>query len=326
MGLGPEEMTPRVSVIVPVRDRRDLLRDLSSALAAQTYRDAEVIVVDDGSTDGSAAIAEASGAIVVRTPGVGAVAAREAGVRAARGEILAFTDSDCRPLPGWLAAGVAAIDAGADVVQGATRPARPPRPLERTVAVGVEDGLYATCNVFYRRSAYDVAGGFDRTAASRLRFRATRRARGLGFGEDTLLGWRVRRHGRAAFAPDAVVEHHVFEPDLPESLSRAWMAGAFPALVRDVPELRDVLLRRRLVLGRASRLPLYGAAVAACFGRRTLAEVAVAVWAVVAAAPVVRREPSWRRRAVAIPASLALDAVQAAALVVGSARAVSPVL
>ncbi|HEX4868580.1 MAG TPA: glycosyltransferase family A protein, partial [Acidimicrobiales bacterium] len=162
---------PTVSVVVPFRDRRPLLRDLLDGLAAQTWTDVEVLLVDDGSTDG--APYEAAGrtiggrpVTVLRHEGRGAVSARQAGVAAARGRILAFTDSDCVPEPGWLAAGVAAIDAGADVVQGHTRPARRRAPLERSLWVE-DEGLYPTCNVFYRRAAYEQAGGFDPGIASR---------------------------------------------------------------------------------------------------------------------------------------------------------------
>ena len=102
--------TPRVSVVVPVRDRRDLLRDLLAALDVQTFRDFELLVVDDGSVDGSAELAESTTVAgqpvrVLRQEGLGAVAARQRGAADSRGEVLAFTDSDCTPVPGWLAAG-----------------------------------------------------------------------------------------------------------------------------------------------------------------------------------------------------------------------------
>ena len=250
--------------------------------------------------------------------------ARREGVAAARAPLLAFTDSDCVPEPGWLAAGVASLESGADVVQGVTRPMRPPHPLERTVAVDHDDGLYATCNVFYRRAAYDAAGGFDLDAGSRLGFRPGTRLTDLGLGEDTLLGWRVRRAGSASFAPDAVVHHHVFDADLTESLRRAWTVGAFPSLVREVPELRDTLLLDGILLGGGSRLALYAAAVAVLRRRNGLAAAALAGWALTRA----RRFQglSWRRAAVSLPAELAIDAVAAAALVAGSVRARTLVL
>lgn len=320
---------PRVSVVVPVRNRRDLLRRLLDGLSAQTYDDFEVIVVDDGSSDGAgdeAASREIAGqpVEVLRTTGVGAVSARGLGVDEARGDVIAFTDSDCVPAREWLAAGVRAIDAGADVVQGRTVPARKPGIRERTVSVPHEEGLYATCNVFYRRAAFEAAGGFDADAGARLGFRPGSRARGLGFGEDTLLGWRVRRRGKAAFEPDALVEHHVFPPDFRDSIRRAWMAGAFPALVREVPELRETLLRRRFLLGKSTRIPIYLAALALPLRPKASAALG-AFWL----GSHVRRLPRDGRVAPSIKRlafQLAVDGTTAAALAVGCVRSRTVVL
>ena len=263
-------LSPRVSVIVPVRDRRALLRQLLDSLDSQSFRDFEVVVVDDGSTDGTPdeALADATAGRpvrLVRHGGVGAYAARMAGVEASSAPYLAFTDSDCTVEPGWLAAGVAALETGADVVSGLTRPARPARPFERTMGAG-EEGLYPTCNVFYRRVAFERVGGFDLTASSRYRFRRGSVHAAMGFGEDALLAWRVLRSGRGTFAPDAVVHHAVLPPDRSDLVRRTWMMRAFPALIREVPELRGRLLRHGMVLNTpADRLPVYALLLAALF-------------------------------------------------------------
>jgi glycosyltransferase involved in cell wall biosynthesis len=314
---------PRVSVIVPTRNRRTLLRELLDALDRQTVAEREVIVVDDGSTDGSAEEVETdvrAGRPVrlVRTEGIGAVGARLKGVAEAQAPLLAFTDDDCVPHPDWLAAGVDALERGADVVQGLTRPQRKPLPLDRTIMVDRHDGLYNTCNVFYRRAAYDAAGGFEPAAEGALGFRPDRAAQHLGFGEDALLGWRVRRAGQAEFAPDAVVEHHVFPPDLADVVRRAWMSGAFPALVREIPELRETALAHRYFLG-TTRLPLYAAIVLAASGRRRLALGCSAAWVWNHLKGM--RGVSGRRRAAGLPGELLVDATIGAALVTGSVRA-----
>ncbi|MHB8670844.1 MAG: glycosyltransferase family 2 protein [Acidimicrobiales bacterium] len=323
-----------MSVVVPVRDREGPLRDLLDALAQQTFRDFEVIVVDDGSRDGSAV--EVAGAIaddrlgvplrLLHNPGRGAVAARRAGVAASNAPYLAFTDSDCQPVPEWLREGVARLDEGADVVNGLTRPVREAAPLERSIGSG-EEGLYPTCNVFYRRRAYDAAGGFDELAGSRFGFGPGSRERRLGFGEDTLLAWEVRRAGTAAYAPGAVVEHHVFGIDLAESFRRTWMMKAFPALVREVPELRHTtLMRGRVLLGSADRLPVYGV-VAGLLLRRRGAAAAAAGWWLCNGVQRARRTPArWRRRVAAIPVEMTIDVVAGTALVVGSIRARAVVL
>jgi len=315
-----------VSVVVPVRDRRDLLRELLRALEAQTFQDFEVVVVDDGSSDGSdteAAQTTVAGRAVrlVRVNGVGAVAARAQGVVAAAAGVLAFTDSDCAPDPGWIAAGLAEVDGGADMVHGRTEPARPMRPLERSVGAG-DEGLFPTCNIFYRRSAFDAVGGFDQEASRRLGFRMNERARGLGFGEDTLLGWRVSRSGRVVrYAPDAVVRHHVFPPDFRDWVSRCWMAAAFPALVADVPELRGRMVRRHVLFGDRSRVPMYAAFAAFAARRRGLAAVATAWWVATRWRELRRTPATPAEQLAALPQELVLDVVTGAALIVGSARA-----
>jgi hypothetical protein len=199
--------------------------------------------------------------------------------------------------------------------------ARRPGPLERTVESDGADGLYPTCNVFYRREAFDAAGGFDADAGRRLGFRRRSRARALGFGEDTLLAWRVRRNGGAAFAAEAVVEHAVFEFDPLRHLERTWMIGAFPGLLREVPELRDGLLRGRFVLGRPTRLPLLVALVAAAVGRRRVVKAALAGWLVLQAADVGRTTASTRQRVGVLPVRFAEDVVATTALMIGSLRA-----
>lgn len=313
-------------MIIPVKDRCDLLRRTLSALAEQTYRDFEVIVVDDGSSDGSGEVAgafELGGppVVVVDGGGRGAVAARRAGVEVAQGEILAFTDSDCYPVPGWLEAAVAAFDEGADLVNGKTAPVRTPLPLERTMGSG-EEGLYPTCNVLYRRSAFDAVGGFDDEVGQRWGFRPDRRSRGDGFGEDTMLAWRVIRNGGAVrYVPEARVAHEVFLPDVPETLSRTVRVAAFPAMVRDVPELRTTLLRWGWQLGRRSRLPVYSLAAAAVARNRTGVAVAGAWWVGARLAELRRFPIGWDERLRVLPAEMAVDVVMASALVVGSVRA-----
>jgi glycosyltransferase involved in cell wall biosynthesis len=331
VGLGGADLVadvPTVSVVVPVRDRRLLLRGALEALAKQTYRDFEVVVVDDGSTDGSGDVVADFSELdthVVRTEGIGAVEARRAGVAAARGGVLAFTDSDCIPDADWLAEGVAAIEGGADLVQGPTFPVRSIGLLERSVGVESEDGLYATCNIFYRRDAYERAGGFALDGATRFGFRRNAMARGLGFGEDTLLGWRVRASGRAVFVPQAIVRHEVTKPALGELMKRAWLAGAFPSLVREVPELRNTLLKDRVFLGRR-RIPLYATLVALLLRRGWLAGLLAATWIGMRARDVDRSGEGPKRKAVALPVELGLDAITAAALITGSVRAGTIVL
>ena len=98
---------PLVSVVIPVMDRATELRRCLASLRRISYPASklEVIVVDDGSRDDSAAVAEELGATVVSSGGrgQGPAVARNRGAAVARGELLAFIDSDCTASPGWLA-------------------------------------------------------------------------------------------------------------------------------------------------------------------------------------------------------------------------------
>jgi glycosyltransferase involved in cell wall biosynthesis len=113
-----------VTIVVPTRDRPHALRRCLDALASQVLKDEyEVLVVDDGSIDGDAVATAASGWPMVRAlrqPAAGPAAARNAGVRAARGDFICFTDDDCEPEEEWAARLVAALRRGADAVGGRT--------------------------------------------------------------------------------------------------------------------------------------------------------------------------------------------------------------
>jgi len=322
----------RVSVIIPVRDRRELLAAALEALEAQTLRDFEVIVVDDGSTDGSRELASASLVAgrpvrVFDNPGRGAIAARQFGWEQSRSDLLAFTDSDCEPAPGWLAALTAVADAGADVVAGVTLPARRPKPLERTMVSTTDSGGYPTCNVLYRRSWVERVGGFATDADRTLTFDGGSLARNYGFWEDTLMGWRLRRAGAVpGFAPDAVVHHHVFAPDLGDLLRRTWMLGSQPSLMKLVPELRATLLNRRVFYQERGRAMVYVMVIGVALRRRGLAVGALGVWAAARLRRHLAEGTGIGESIAALPVELVVDGILTAALVRGSLAARTVVL
>jgi len=100
-------MPPSYSVVIPAFNAERTLGAVLAQLREQEPRPAEIIVVDDGSTDATAAIAEAAGARVIRSDGSGyAGGARNRGWDAAGAEVVVFLDSDAIPGPGW-AAGLA---------------------------------------------------------------------------------------------------------------------------------------------------------------------------------------------------------------------------
>src|SRR2546427_10997567 len=108
---------PSVSVVIPVYNGEQFLADAIQSVLDQTYQNFEVIVVDDGSTDGSAAVAKRFGEAIryVHKANGGVSKARNTGIAAARGTYLAFLDQDDLWLPDKLAAQVAYLDSHPEI-------------------------------------------------------------------------------------------------------------------------------------------------------------------------------------------------------------------
>jgi glycosyltransferase involved in cell wall biosynthesis len=305
-----------IAVVIPARNASATIGRALAAIAAQTHAAAEVVVVDDGSSDDTAQVAERAGARVIRQSGAGPAAARNRGAQATETPLLAFTDADCFPEPGWLAAGVGALGR-ADLVQGAVRPERPPGPFERTLWVERASALWESANLFVRRDLFDRLGGFEQWIEPAI---------GKSFGEDMWFGWRAFRADAAlAFEPNAQVEHAVFERGPRDYVEERRRLRYFPAAVARMPELRGTFLHARWFLNHTTRdfdLALAGVALAAA--RRSPR-------ALVLALPYARRLagralPHGRHAPAVAAAELAADAVGAYSLALGSVRARTPVL
>src|SRR5207245_2886052 len=101
---------PSISVVVPTYNRARVVADLHGALARQVYPAScmEIIVIDNSSTDGTEEVVRDCQAALpisvrfIRKPNDGPAASRNVGARHARGDVIAFTDSDCLPDPNWL--------------------------------------------------------------------------------------------------------------------------------------------------------------------------------------------------------------------------------
>ena len=93
---------PKVSVIIPTYNNADLIGKAVVSVLTQTYRDFEIIVVDNASTDRTGEIAQSySGVRVVREDRKGLPSARQAGLDASVGDIVAYIDADTRMPEGW---------------------------------------------------------------------------------------------------------------------------------------------------------------------------------------------------------------------------------
>jgi glycosyltransferase involved in cell wall biosynthesis len=301
-----------VSVIVPARDAAGTLGATLAGLAAQSRSPDEVIVVDDGSADATVAIAEASPVVtnLVRGSSAGPGAARNAGVAVATGDAIAFLDADCVPQPGWLAAGLGALQ-GADLVQGRTTPApgAPLGPFDRTLWVTAAWGLFETANMFVTSALFDSLGGFEPWLSP---------ARSKELAEDVWFGWRAVRSGaRTAFCDEALVHHAVFERGPRDYVAERLRLRYFPAMAARIPELRTAFFHRRVFL--TPRSAAFDAALAGV----VLTALSRKPWPLALALPYARIA---RRRPRAWPVDLVADAVGLAALAAGSVRARSVVL
>jgi glycosyltransferase involved in cell wall biosynthesis len=229
---------PRISVIIPAYNRQGMVIETIAALGRQTFPSFEVIVVDNCSADSTFTVAaeamrasHLSGKVLRRMKPAGPAKARNAGLLQARGDFIAFTDSDCLPSPGWLEAGLAAMDAGADIVQGETR--EPPGAkvpfFSHFIVTDHLDGSFSTSNVFYRREHIVAAGGFNPAC---------------DYWEDIDLGWRVIGAGASAvFYPNALVYHQAV-PQTP----LAWALWPSRLIVWTAATARYPNLRRHLFL------------------------------------------------------------------------------
>jgi GT2 family glycosyltransferase len=204
---GPDIAWPLISVVVCTYNGAKTLSDCMLALQRLEYPNHEVIVVDDGSTDNSGAIARAHGFPVISTTNMGLSSARNTGLGAATGDIVAYLDDDAYPDPHWLHY-LAATFMATDCV-GVGGPNLPP-PGDGSVAdcvanspggpihVLISDRLaehIPGCNMAFRKSALKAIGGFD------PQFWVA--------GDDVDLCWRLHDRGwTLGFSPAAVVWHH----------------------------------------------------------------------------------------------------------------------
>ncbi|HKY09376.1 MAG TPA: glycosyltransferase, partial [Candidatus Binatia bacterium] len=198
---------PRVSVVVCVYNGERTIDSCLASLEKLTYPDYEVIVVNDGSTDGTRQIAEGYDYIrLIHQENKGLSEARNVGIRAATGEIIAFTDADCMADPDWLTHLVARFQSSEFAAVGGPN-LTPPDDSFVASCVAVSPGApthvllddevaehIPGCNMAFRREALETIDGFDPI------FRAA--------GDDVDLCWRLQNKGyKIGFSAAAVVWH-----------------------------------------------------------------------------------------------------------------------
>jgi GT2 family glycosyltransferase len=210
-----------ISVVVVTWNRKELLRACLASLARQTGVEFEVIVVDNGSTDGSAELAEMEfGAKVIRNrENRGFCEANNQGIAAARGDFIALLNNDAEAEPAWIEALHRACSRASDIGMAASKVLvwEDPRRIDKVGHLIFPDGqnrgrgsgaldkgqfdreeevLWPDgCAAMYRKRMLDEIGGFDEDF--------------FAYGDDAELGLRARIAGwKCLYTPQAVVRHH----------------------------------------------------------------------------------------------------------------------
>jgi O-antigen biosynthesis protein len=203
----PRAALPRASVIVCSFNGAGTLRDCLDGIMELDYPDYEVIVVDDGSTDGTGEIAGEYPVRLITTQNRGLSSARNTGLEAATGEIVAYIDDDARPDVHWLQYLVRTLEGDEWAAVGGPNLApatdgwiadcidnSPGGPIHVLLSDREAEHIPG-CNMAFRRSILQGIGGFD------PQFRIA--------GDDVDVCWRLRAQGaKIGFHPAAVVWHH----------------------------------------------------------------------------------------------------------------------
>ena len=198
---------PRISVVVCTYNGSRTIRDCLDGLGRLAYPDYEVIVVDDGSTDAAGAIAGGYDVRLIQTANRGLANARNTGLQAATGEIVAYIDDDAHPDPHWLSYLAATFLSTSHAGVGGPNIAPPgDGPIAECVARAPGGPVHVLitdreaehipgCNMAFRKSRLEAIGGFD------PQFRTA--------GDDVDVCWRLQeRGGTLGFQPAAMVWHH----------------------------------------------------------------------------------------------------------------------
>jgi glycosyltransferase involved in cell wall biosynthesis len=303
-------VTVEVSVVVPTFKRPQLLDRCLAALVNQSFDPSayEIVIADDAASESTRRQVEdwrrrcpRSGPAIHYLPvrdSQGPAAARNAGWRFARGQVIAFTDDDCIPEPEWLTAGTRAIRAGATGVSGRVVVPLPedPTDYERNAA-GLATAEFVTANCFYRRSALAAVGGFDERFAMAWREDSDLWLTFMGRG-DTLVS-----------AQDAVVVHPLRPAPWGVSLSQQRKSQYNALLYKKHP----LLYRQRVQPGPPRDYYAIVTSIAGCLlglglRRPGIAIASFAVWARLTGAFIARRLHGTTRR----PAHIAEMAVTSA--------------
>ena len=247
-----------ISVVIPCRNDAEMLAVCLNALAAQTRPADEIVVVDNGSTDDSAAIAAAAGARVVREPREGIARATAAGFDAATGDILARLDADSIPPEDWLervegmlgsAGGLAAVTGPGDFYGAGRLVAW----LGRTLYIG---GYFAVVGLLLGHPPL-FGSNLALDAAVWERVRGLVHATTREVHDDLDLSYQIRPDMTVIYDPTLRVGISARPFDSWKGLGRrlGWTYTTFSLDFRQEPPLRRLRERRRWARERAEDIP-----------------------------------------------------------------------
>ncbi len=219
----------KVSVVIPAYNAARVITSCVEALQEQelnlTY---EIIVVDDGSSDNTADLAEESGAQVIRhTEKRGAAAARNSGINAAAGDIICFTDADCKPKENWIQQILRPFSNQEIIGAKGTYATKQREIVARFVQIEYEDkydllvtqeriNFIDTYSAAYRRQVLLANNGFDEK---------------IFYVEDQELSFRLAARGyQMVFEPTAIV-YHLHSNTLPLYFRKKFMIGYWKAQI-----------------------------------------------------------------------------------------------
>ena len=269
-----------ISVVVPAYNAEDTIGPCIHALRNQQFEQPyEIIVVDDGSTAKTPEIARDAGATVISIVNSRPAAARNTGIRVAKGDTICFTDADCVSYPDWLREITAPLEDTTVVACKGIYSSRQTQLIARFVQLEYEDkydlmrgaetiDFIDTYSAAYRREILVAEGGFDEQYA---------------FQEDQELSFRLAERGhRMVFQPTAVVEHR-HPSTLIAYIRKKYLIGywksqivrRFPnRLVRDshTPQIMKVQMALAILLLAASTWFIVGALLS-IMGRRPLGTI-----------------------------------------------------